>query len=216
MESAPFSAYAGLALALVILQVCLFATGLRAFVAEERRKRAETAAQVLRSLEDLFAERKHIPVTCPSDTGPRHKLHKASVREPSLRSVCSTHKHNDHAGSPRPCASSSTPNSARASPVNDPAIAIASHKKSRAVSVGSSHARDSMHSTKLASGRTKRALPPLASPAHRGKRRPETISESGGPKISVSSGSRFYGNIVEGIVRANRGRIAPPTTPVSS
>ena len=37
------------------------------------------------------------------------------------------------------------------------------------------------------------------------------------PKINVSSGSRFYGNVVEEMarkVRANRGLIAPPTTPL--
>ena len=41
MESGAFAACAGLGLGLVILQQLFFATALRGFVAEERRKRAE-------------------------------------------------------------------------------------------------------------------------------------------------------------------------------
>ena len=222
MESAPFSAYAGLALALVILQVCLFATGLRAFFAEERRKRAETAAQVLRSL----AETKQ-----SSGASSRHKLHKASVREPRPRSTCSTHKHTDGAASLRPRAISSTPERP-------------SHKQRSVVGVGSSHARDGVRSKKLVSGCSflppieeakantrfsasccalpSRSLGQVDGPAlalqHRRERPREAMAESGRPAISVSSGSRFYGNVVEEMARkawANRGPIAPPTTPAA-
>jgi hypothetical protein len=220
MESAPFAAYAGLALALVILQVCLFATGLRAFVAEERRKRAETAAQVLRSL----AETKQ-----SSGASSRHKLHKASVREPRPRSTCSTHKHTDGAASLRPRAISSTPERP-------------SHKQRSVVGVGSSHARDGVRSKKLVSGCSflppieeakantrfsasccalpSRSLgqvdgPALAIHTAQAERPREAMAESGRPAISVSSGSRFYGNVVEEMARkarANRGPIAPPPT----
>jgi len=209
MESGAFAACAGLGLGLVILQQLFFATALRGFVAEERRKRAETAAQVLRSLEDAPAQRKHSPMKGSSGTGHRYKLHKTFVCDHSPQLTCSARKRTDHAASIRPLGSSSTPT----------------------VGVGSPHARDGVRSTKLASGCTKRAgtLPPLPSkssglvacPAHppqRRRERPrETMAESGRPKISVSSGSRFYGNVVEEMVRkvrANRGLIAPPTTPL--
>ena len=143
MESAASAACAGLGLALVILQLLFFATALRGLVAEERRKRAETAAQVLRSLEDAPAQPKHSPMRGSSGTGRRYNLHKTSMHDPSQRLTCSAGKHNDHAASLRPLASSSMP----------------------AIGVGSPHARDGVRSTKLASGCTSRAgtLPPLPS-----------------------------------------------------
>ena len=95
MESGAFAACAGLGLGLVILQQLFFATALRGFVAEERRKRAETAAQVLRSLGDAPAQRKHSPMKGSSGTGHRYKLHKTSVRDHSPQSTCSARKHTD-------------------------------------------------------------------------------------------------------------------------
>ena len=203
MDWEAFAACAGLALALalVILQVCLFATGLRGFVAEERRKRAETAAQVLRSL----AETKQ-----SSGASSRRKLHKASVREPRPLSTCSAHKHTNDAASLRPRASSTTPERP-------------SHKHRSVVGVGSSHPRDGVRSAKLVSGcpflpsieeakankgfsapcctLPSRPRGQVAGPAlavqHRQERPREAMAESGRPAVSVSSGSRFYANVVE-------------------
>ena len=43
------------------------------------------------------------------------------------------------------------------------------------------------------------------------------MSESGRPQIRVSSGSRFYGNVVEEMARSKqRRKIALPTAPVGA
>jgi hypothetical protein len=239
MDFATCAGCAGITLALLVLPHLLFVVQIRGFVAEERRRRGEASAQMLRSLEDSLAERQHSPMKESPDTGHRHKLHKASVCKPSPRSSCSTDKHCDRAASQRPRASASTPGRAAAN---------ASHKQRPAVGIGSFD----MRSSKLASGCSKGAgsmpvmsivearastrfstscgtlpCPPqvasgqVACPAHatqhrrRSEGRRETMVESGRPKISVSSGSRFYGNVVEERAKQRR-QIAPPTTPVGA
>jgi hypothetical protein len=186
MDFASSASCAGIALALVILQLLFFVTALRGFVAEERKKQAETAAQLLCSL----------GISCKSSSMNR------SAGTGGETSPSSTDEKNNHVYALRSRASSS-------------ASDISSHKKRAVASVKSSRARD-IRSTKLPHGSPKRSSP-LSSRAESATHRPrETVTETGRPKMTVSSGCRFYGNVVEKTVRAHRVQISPPTTLVGA
>jgi len=220
MDSGHVAGCAGIAAALAVLQQLLFVTALRRFVVEERQKRAETAAQVLHRLEDYLLQ--DSPMRKPS-TACLHKLHKTSACKLSAPSSL-TDKKKNHAASQRPRASTST---------GDERSPMASHKQRCIIGIKTPHARDETHLAKLTSGRaqhagslprssiaeakandrfsTSRGAPPChhvtthIRPAHATQHRQwETSAGPGRPKISVSSGNRFYGNVVEGKVRAKR------------
>jgi len=192
MDFATFAGCAGIALALIILPHLLFVVQIRGLVAEERRRRGEAAAQMLRSLEDSLAKRQQSPMKESPGTGHRHKLHKAYVCKPSPRLSCMTDKQYGHAASQRPRASSSTPGRAAVA-----CTANASHKQRPAVGIGSFD----MRSSKLASGCSEGAgRIPLMS----------IVEARASTRFSTSCGTLPYPPQVAS------GQVACPNTPVGA
>ena len=136
-------------IALAVLQLLHFVTALRRYVAEERQKRAETAAQVLHLLEDYLLQ--DSPMRMKPCNACRHTLHKTSACRLSAPSSL-TDKKKIHVAAQRPRASTST---------GEERSPIASHKQRCIVGIETPHTRDDtcheIHSAKLTSGRSKHA-----------------------------------------------------------